>query len=528
MKINRIKNKIFGIIFSIILLGLIFTFLLPPVASIELSINSPSPPNSRGNSAFTFSDVNITIKNVERIPILDLNFTIFKGGAEVDNVKFDIFGSEKSGTDPNNRFTVTLISPSISDDWYTYGYGYDIGYGYRWGLDNFGYGYGYGDDASNDVTLSYKIVYNSTATRTSTYQAKLFVNTSLNGINYTYVSNQIQFKVTISVYSGGGGTYIPNEDIEETNETKSETKTLEIIDELFNIVLVNPFYANDTDGDGLFDSFHDPNNVLKLITTVEIDKDPCFLISIDNDSIPEFYWNPITDTITLIQHNIGIIKDSEIYSKEKLIYFTFTIEKSNWTYIEVKDLYDNSSNISIQTSDGRYISSNYIWKKNNKIFILDDPAINYYLIYPYNPEDISIGLKLSLNKKTIELNENLNATLLIENKGKIGAINATLTYTISNNNTIYWTESTNILLFDEILDIKTIPIKNLTPGNYTLTTDYECNDEFKFTTDENFNIKTTLQPQEGVPLIIFVIGLIIAIIISIILFFLFKYKLYWI
>jgi len=185
--------------------------------------------------------------------------------------------------------------------------------------------------------------------------------------------------------SGGGGGVPPPIDEEEQLENSSSENTISEIEEHFNIYLEVPFYANDTDGDGLLDEFNDPNGMLIDLNSAIIEDYVVFLISIDNDDIPEFLWNPIKDTIILIENIQGLISGTLVETVEDKITVIVNVSKPElkWIFIVVFDQYTYIETLIIKTSDGRNISSDRIIRKNGLIYILDDPEINYQLIYNY-------------------------------------------------------------------------------------------------------------------------------------------------
>ena len=106
---------------------------------------TPGTPNTSSltsGSTITFSDVNLTIRAYERIPVQNLTFTIYNNAndALVAYVIFTIAGDEITDS-PSGKFTVTDTTV-LQSGWYEYGYGYGYaepsGPGY-----NFTQGYGY-------------------------------------------------------------------------------------------------------------------------------------------------------------------------------------------------------------------------------------------------------------------------------------------------------------------------------------------------------------------------------------------------
>lgn len=456
--------------------------------------------------------MNVSIQNVERIPIAQLNFTIFNNNndAEVANVSFYVSGTEI--LDTNSRFTVTLVSPSIVSE-YTYGYGYDITNGYRWDYDKgYGYGYGYGNSSLDNITLSYTIVY--TTHTTGTFYGKLFVNASLNSIARTYTSSATStFTVTAPSSgggSGGGGGATPEEE-QETSEG-----TMNDIEEQYGVTLEVPFYANDTDGDGIVDTFTDPNDVLTCIHNTTVAGNASFLISVDDDEIPEFLWDAEADTVTPVTHNVGDIVDTEIDTEDNTITVTITIEKANWTYIEVSDDYPEF-NVTIKTADGRIISSDMIWRENNKIYVLDDPATEYHLIYDYEEAFFLFDVVLELIPTSAYAGENINALIELTNVGEPGLVNATINYTLYKGDEVIWSEEEDLSILGQLAFNKTISTTGLSSGNYTFKVVHYYGDDQTASAQVMFTVNAQPQPPaEEIPLWILILLVVILIIILII------------
>jgi len=214
--------------------------------------------------------------------------------------------------------------------------------------------------------------------------------------------------------TGGGSTGITIQDDASEEEdtttsdanTSSSSTTLESISSKYNIDLELSFYVNDTNGDGTVDTFTDPNNQLTSIDTVSVNSVTTFLISTDDDDIPEFFWDPTTDDITFITHAPVAETQTTIDVENEEITITVSINKSQnqWIYLDTTDDYPEYE-LTVETSDGRTISSDNIWRKNGKIYVLDDPDTEYNFIYNYtilpptfNPES---GTTITTLKPTI-------------------------------------------------------------------------------------------------------------------------------
>jgi hypothetical protein len=295
-------------------------------------------------------------------------------GQEITHVKFNINGTELE--DPSGKFCVILVT-NISALTYSSAGGY-YGYDEYKGINVTGFPSGYGY-ANFPIFICYEITY--TTHLEGTFYAKLFVNTS----TYTYESPSSAFFTVL--YSGGGGGYTspstPPSEKEERIEP-SDT-TLDVLNTHFDIALETPFYAIDTDKDGHIDSFNDPNDIIDLVDIVNITGNTAILLSSNQDDIPEMFWDPLTDTLTPITHSQGVITGEEINVKEEQVIITLEVNKSNWIWIEITDQYPPSAYpdivLNIQNETGYPIPSERVWRKNGKIYVLDDPSTMYKLIY---------------------------------------------------------------------------------------------------------------------------------------------------
>jgi hypothetical protein len=167
----------------------------------------------------------------------------------------------------------------------------------------------------------------------------------------------------------------------------ASTEALNLIQMTFGLHFSVPFYAIDTNGDGMVDSFIDPNNLLTVVHTVRINGSFCFLLSTGQDIIPEFIWDSSANTIQLITFVPVVITETWIDPDAQEVLFVFSIEKSGWVYIQLTDpypptLYPNFT-FTVQTTEGKSIPSSMVWRENGTICILDDPEVQYILTYRY-------------------------------------------------------------------------------------------------------------------------------------------------
>ena len=197
------------------------------------------------------------------------------------------------------------------------------------------------------------------------------------------------------------------------------------LEDLYNITLSDEFYSYDTNGDSVVDSFIDPNNILKTVhlSSINISGNIVFLLSINDSVIPEFMWNTTTDKILKINHTKGTINKTSIsFDSTKTVFITVDIEKtSGWIFLEVNDpdlknfdpeididysIKDLKDVEKIGTSTG--LQSYQIFRKTDKTFILDDPAVTYKFTYKYEIPDLKdpvfspeTGSVIGIKNKTI-------------------------------------------------------------------------------------------------------------------------------
>jgi len=495
-----VKNKIIDLAVSITLIILIISTLIPPATAVYLSPGTPNKTSVNRGTTITFENVNLTIRGAEKIPVNYLNFSIFNknNNKHIAHIHFYINGTEIEDY-PSGKFTVTNITV-LQDEWY--------GYGYRWGYDEqsstnhsfgYGYGYGYGNGSYSDITLLYTITY--TTHTTGTFYAKLFVNSTT---THTYQSGRsTYFTVTKPSGGGTGGPSGGEEEEEEEEETaggvEASEDTINNIEEQYDITLEEPFYANDTDGDGIVDTFTDPNNILTPISFVNISGNTSFLISTDNDEIPEFFWDTEEDSITPVTYTPGEITDTEIDTENETITITVNVNKTDWIYIEITDQYPDL-NITIKTSDNRTIQPGMIWRKDGKIYVLDDPETQYIILYQYHilePSfDPASGTIFYISKPTITITYQEYVNII---SATLNNLDITTQITTTDHKTFTFT-----------------PTSNLTSGTYTLTIKAEDLDGNTLTSTATYIIQLPEKPPTAIEIPPWLITVIIVIVVIII------------
>jgi hypothetical protein len=267
-----------------------------------------------------------------------------------------------------------------------------------------------------------------------------------------------------------------------------EPTITEEVEDLYDITLNEDFYANDTNGDGIADTFTDPNGILHDEHAANINGNASFLISVGSDLDKLFIWDTEADTITPVNHSTGDIIDTEVNADAKTIIITVSIEKVNWTYLEINDQYPDNPDLIVKTADGRTILSGMMWRENDKIYILDDPATEYLLIYSYKAEGFLFDVLLELTPDSVYVGQNITALVTMINVGEPGMVNGTLNYTIYKGEEIVWSELENVSVLGQKSINKTIPAKGLGVGEYTCGIVYVYGDNITASAHASFTI----------------------------------------
>jgi len=210
--------------------------------------------------------------------------------------------------------------------------------------------------------------------------------TSGTGASSTHVySTNGNYTVTLTVMdnesrTGSDTTYA---NISEFSQIKTSSEILGYLESKYGISLDELFYSYDSDGDGIQDGFYDPNNVLKATHTgsINISGDFCFLISINDTSIPEFIWNATEDKVVPVVHVYGSIMETTLDKVNDSAIVKVNVQKvDRWIFFDVEDKYPDAAHFEVRKSD-EPLNSDRFWRKNNRVYVLDDPDVEYQLIY---------------------------------------------------------------------------------------------------------------------------------------------------
>ncbi len=191
------------------------------------------------------------------------------------------------------------------------------------------------------------------------------------------------YTITLTVTDDEGRTGINKTTVNISKITphKIPTNKLAYINDTFNLDMEKQFYCYDAFGTSIVDTFYDPNGQLFAVHTgnVNISGNISFLLSVGSNDIPEFFWNTSTDEIILISHKLGKVENIILDEDEEQVTCDVIVDKANWIYFEIDDNYPHAD-LSVITNN-RVISSDFIWRKNNKIYVFDDPETEYNFVF---------------------------------------------------------------------------------------------------------------------------------------------------
>ncbi|MEM0493548.1 MAG: NosD domain-containing protein [Candidatus Thermoplasmatota archaeon] len=216
------------------------------------------------------------------------------------------------------------------------------------------------------------------------------------GVNTTHIytaTGNYTLKLTVKDNEGRKGVNTTTVRICSLVKKYCSTLVLNRIKTSYNITLNEPFCTYDSDGDNVYDVFVDPNGLLSVVHdgSINLSGNISFLISIDDALIPEFIWSPTTDNILRVNHTTGRVTHSVEEGNNATTIITVN-KTSGWLFIETNDQYPHA-NITVERDTG-VIPDDRIFRKEERIFILDDPALNYTIRYSdiLTPPVLSITL----------------------------------------------------------------------------------------------------------------------------------------
>ncbi len=221
---------------------------------------------------------------------------------------------------------------------------------------------------------------------------------------HIYYANDL-YTVTLTITDDDGNTDSDSTSliISSLSSINASIKTVNNLANWSNTDLNESIYAYDTDGDDVMDAFSDENDIFSNVKTssFKADNKNSFLISANEDLNKLYIWNVEDDKIINVTYQKGAITEDKLDKFDKQRTVKIQVNKAEWIYIEVSDKYPEEKMINILRSDNSQISDDMISRKNNKIYILDDPSTVYKINYEYTPPPIGDGEFLPLPGSTI-------------------------------------------------------------------------------------------------------------------------------
>lgn len=317
-------------------------------------------------------------------------------------------------------------------------------------------------------------------------------------------STKGNYTVTLTITDNEGNTNTVSTTITIKSLIKitASTHTINGLETEFNITLNEQFWGYDTDGDGKAETFADPNGIIEVLHMgyVSINSHASFLLAVNGDLNKIFIWDAETDSIINVTYQTGTVVDpeGELELEAGTITLTVNTDKAAWTFIEITDHHQGISGLSITRSDGSSISADMFWRKNNKIYLLDDPDTTYYLIYSssailqdavFSP---NVGSTINAENPTITISYNIPVDII---KAEFVRLDPKTYLPISST------------YMDIILDLDTndfkiyyyTPPENLENGIYSIIIKARDNNGNEIENSMNYNYESYAIEEMGFP-----------------------------
>jgi len=256
--------------------------------------------------------------------------------------------------------------------------------------------------------------------------------------------------------------------ISALDSINASTSTIDTLETWSNTTLNESFFAYDTDGDGIMDAFSDENDMLSAVqsNSFNVNGKTSFLISVNNDLNKLYIWNVEDDEIINVTYQTSIITEDTINEENTQRIVKIQANKADWTYIETTDNYPEDEIIKIvRSSDDSQISDDMIWRKNNKIYILDDPSTVYRIYYEYSPPPLEDAVFIPERGSTIG---EQNTTITITYNVPVQIIDADF-YNFITGTHIYMKDEIEVI--DDNKTFQYTPPHDLEEGQYQLLLD---------------------------------------------------------
>jgi len=290
-------------------------------------------------------------------------------------------------------------------------------------------------------------------------------------------------------------------------------EALDFLKAYFGLNFTTPFYATDTNGDGIVDTFIDPNYLFTFVRFANINGSASFLLSTGNDDIPEFFWDTDVNMSVLLTYVPLTVAETWIDTQAGEIILVTNVQKSGWAYLKMTDsyppeLYPNFT-LTVKTTNNRVIPTHLIWREDGFIYVLDDPAVQYLFIYSYtalppviNPPNGTIfaptftppaGTIFNITRPTITMTYFEEVTLLLAS--------------LNNQNIL-----TQITTTDHKTFVLT-PSQKLAEGAYTLSLTVQDDEGNTLTSTAAYTITLEKKPTLEIPWLLILLVVIILVII---------------
>jgi len=198
-----------------------------------------------------------------------------------------------------------------------------------------------------------------------------------------YANGTYTITLTVVDNDGNNGTNTTRIHIGEFSRHTVPVSQLDFINAQYQAGLTEPFYCYDVSGDGMVDTFVDPNERITAVPagSLMVNNHVCFLLTLGPTRIPIFFWDTTTDSIVPVSHTAGAFLNTTIDDALERATIRVLVEKTGWIYLETTDVYPESP-LTVLTGS-RTISSNLIWRDNGTIYVLDDPGTEYFFRYDH-------------------------------------------------------------------------------------------------------------------------------------------------
>lgn len=326
------------------------------------------------------------------------------------------------------------------------------------------------------------------------------------------------FTVKLQVRDNASATAVDtaNVTVEQYLIIYASPAALAFVEHQFGVNFTTPFYAADTNGDGIVDSFTDPNGLVTFVRFADIKGNVSFLLSTGNDTIPEFFWDTNRNMTILVSYTPVIPTESWIDPEANQILLLVNVEKSGWIYLVLPDYYSPEAypncTIMITTTSNRVISSDLLWRENATLYVLDEPAVQYLFIYTFtvlpdslDPPDGTIFAP-AFNPTDGTVFDTPRPVITITYFEETMMLQATL----NNKNIRNQVTSTNQKTY------RFTPSSDLTDGTYILNLRVQDVDGNTLTSAASYTVRLTNKPVEIPWLYIILIAIILIIVIVLI------------